>query len=94
MKLILLFLPVLLLSVPSENETCYSKFTVPDIKNTNKVMDFIHVCIDGYSYIYKKDSITGSITLQQNWIIVNDQKSKSVPQTCDCEGMTIYDTKK
>lgn len=86
--LLILLLPIILFSAPSENDTCYTKFTVPNIKDKYNDISLIHLCINGYSYIYNVEySISGGMALQQIWIIVNDQEAKSIPQTCSCEDM-------
>lgn len=84
--LLILILPVMLFCA-SEDDNCYTKFSIPDVHGKEKPQTYYHVCIGGYSYVYRRDSSTGSIAIQQNWIAVDSVKQKSVPLTCDCDVM-------
>lgn len=85
MKKLLLLLPLYLFSA-SENDTCYSNFTIPNINQDQNDLKFIHICIDGYSYIY--DNKNGK-SLVQNFMLIDNKTT--IPVVCDCEVMKLMD---
>lgn len=82
-KLLLLLILPLTLFCASEEDTCYMPFNVPHVAAFN--VDFLfQYCIDGYSYIVYRDTITQSF--------IRDN-GKTVPATCSCEVMKIITEK-
>lgn len=80
-KLLLLILPLYLFCA-SEDDTCYTTYTIPSPSKDLIDIDMLHVCIDGYSYTMLLLNRYSGIT--QMFINVDD---KVVPATCSCELM-------